>query len=117
MLLVALGIVVAQVLIAAMQGPLPSFMHELFPLQVRYSGVSLGYQLGSMIGGGFTPITATALYSEFGSYVPVALLVVVAAVLTGASILVLTENRAASDDPTSTTGGAVEPETGTVAAG
>ena len=95
--LVALGIVVAQVLVAALQGPLPAFMHELFPLQVRYSGVSLGYQLGSLIGGGFTPIIATALYAEFGSFVPVALLVLVAAVVTGVSIMILTENRAASD--------------------
>jgi len=93
----ALGIVVAQVLVAALQGPLPAFMHELFPLQVRYSGVSLGYQLGSLIGGGFTPIIATALYAEFGSFVPVALLVLVAAVVTGVSIMILTENRAASD--------------------
>jgi MFS transporter, MHS family, shikimate and dehydroshikimate transport protein len=98
--LVALGIVVAQVLVAALQGPLPAFMHELFPLHVRYSGVSLGYQLGSLIAGGFTPIVATALYAEFGSFVPVALLVVVAALLTGASILVLTENR--QDDPAPT---------------
>jgi hypothetical protein len=94
---VALGIVVAQVLVAALQGPLPAFMHELFPLQVRYSGVSLGYQLGSLIGGGFTPIIATALYAEFGSFVPVALLVLVAAVLTGVSVMILTENRAGSD--------------------
>jgi len=73
-------------------------MHELFFLHVRYSGVSLGYQLGSLVGGGFTPIVATALYAEFGSFVPVALLVLVAAVLTGVSIVVLTENRTGSDD-------------------
>lgn len=96
---VAAAIVVAQVLVAALQGPLPAFMHELFPLQVRYSGVSLGYQLGSLIGGGFTPIVATALYAEFGSLSPVASLVVVAAALTGVSILVLSENRDGSDDP------------------
>ena len=96
--LVAVAISVAQVLVAALQGPLPAFMHELFPLHVRYSGVSLGYQLGSLVGGGFTPIVATALYAEFGSFVPVALLVLVAAVLTGVSIVVLTENRTGSDD-------------------
>jgi hypothetical protein len=85
-------------------------MHELFPLQVRYSGVSLGYQLGTLIGGGFTPIIATALYAEFGSFVPVALLVLAAAVLTGVSIMVLTENRAGSDHPAPS----VEPELGHV---
>jgi hypothetical protein len=50
-----------------------------------------------MIGGGFTPIVATALCAEFGSFVPVALLVIVAAVVTWCSILVLTENRAGGD--------------------
>ncbi|WP_406724514.1 MFS transporter [Streptomyces sp. GD-15H] len=93
----ALGVAVAQVLVAALQGPLPAFMHELFPIHVRYSGVSLGYQVGSLIGGGFTPILATALYAEFRTFVPIALLVVLAAVLTGSSILVLTENRSAAD--------------------
>ncbi len=112
--LAALGIVIAQVLVAALQGPLPAFMHELFPLQVRYSGVSLGYQLGSLIGGGFTPILATALYAEFGSFVPVALLVVVAAVLTGLSILVLTENRVDTDHPAASV--TTQPESGTVVA-
>jgi hypothetical protein len=33
---------------------------ELFPVEVRYSGASLGYQLGAVIGGGFAPIMATA---------------------------------------------------------
>jgi transposase InsO family protein len=63
-----------------------AFVHELFPLQVRYSGVSLGCQLGSLIGGGFTPILATALHPEFHSFLPVALLVIGGAVITGASI-------------------------------
>jgi MHS family shikimate/dehydroshikimate transporter-like MFS transporter len=114
--LVALGVVVAQVLVAALQGPLPAFMHELFPLQVRYSGVSLGYQLGSLVGGGFTPILATALYAEFRSFLPVALLVIVAAVITGASILVLTENRDASDVPPVPGEPVKEPEPGSVVA-
>jgi len=94
---VAVGVVVAQVLVAALQGPLPAFMHELFPVRVRYSGVSLGYQVGSLVGGGFTPILATALYAEFRSSVPIVLLVVLAAVLTASSILVLTENRGRAD--------------------
>jgi hypothetical protein len=55
-----------------------------------------------LIGGGFTPIVATALYAQFDSFVPVALLVLVAAALTGASILVLTENRSGEDGTTST---------------
>jgi hypothetical protein len=40
---------------------------------VRYSGASLGYQIGSVVGGGFAPIIATALFAEFQSTLPIAL--------------------------------------------
>ena len=34
---------------------------ELFPVQLRYSGISFGYQGAGVIGGGLAPIIATAL--------------------------------------------------------
>lgn len=93
LVLIVLAVAIAQVLVAALQGPLPAFLHELFPLHVRYSGVSVGYQFGSMLGGGFTPILATYLYAKFDSFVPVPLLVVLASVITTLCITVLAENR------------------------
>jgi MFS family permease len=42
-------------------GPYGAFVGELFPTSVRYSGTSIGYQLASTLGAGFTPLIATAL--------------------------------------------------------
>jgi MFS family permease len=52
---------------ALMYGPQAAMFAELFDQRIRYSGASLGYQLGSILGGGFAPIIATALYSQFAS--------------------------------------------------
>ncbi|GAA1701403.1 MFS transporter [Streptomyces yatensis] len=45
----------------AVFGPLAAFYAELFPARVRYSGVSIGYQAGSVVLGGFTPMLATSV--------------------------------------------------------
>jgi len=52
---------------ALMYGPQAALFAELFDQRIRYSGASLGYQIGSILGGGLAPIIATALYSEFES--------------------------------------------------
>ena len=52
---------------AMMYGPQAALFAELFDQRIRYSGASLGYQLGSILGGGFAPIIATGLYAEFAS--------------------------------------------------
>jgi MHS family shikimate/dehydroshikimate transporter-like MFS transporter len=47
-------------------GPYGAFVGELFPTSVRYSGTSIGYQLASTLGAGFTPMIATALVMAGG---------------------------------------------------
>ena len=42
------------------------FMSELFETSVRYSGASMGFQIGAALSGGFTPLIATALLSGTG---------------------------------------------------
>lgn len=64
---VCIAIAVGLALISLMYGPQAALFAELFPPEVRYSGASLGYQIGSVFGGGFAPIIATALYEEFRS--------------------------------------------------
>ncbi|MEV8610781.1 MFS transporter [Amycolatopsis sp. NPDC051373] len=59
--LVGLGLVVGQVFFAMTYGPAPALFAELFGERVRYTGISLGYQIGSVLGGAFAPIIATAL--------------------------------------------------------
>jgi MFS transporter, MHS family, shikimate and dehydroshikimate transport protein len=44
-----------------MYGPQAAFYAEMFGTRVRYSGASLGYQLASVLSGGFAPLIAAAL--------------------------------------------------------
>ena len=50
----------------AMFATQPAFFSELFGTNVRYSGVSLGYQLSAAFAGGLAPFIATALLAWAG---------------------------------------------------
>ncbi|GAA5166268.1 MULTISPECIES: MFS transporter [Amycolatopsis] len=51
----------------AQYAPLPAVMSDLFPTNVRYTGSSLGYQIGGIVGGSFAPIIATGILAGSGS--------------------------------------------------
>jgi len=55
-----------------MYGPQAALFAELFSTEVRYSGATLGYQIGVLLGGGFTPMIATALFASSGTSLSVA---------------------------------------------
>jgi MFS transporter, MHS family, shikimate and dehydroshikimate transport protein len=82
--LVLIGCVVTISLVhAAVFAPLAAWFAEMFGTGVRYSGVSVGFQLGALVAGAPTPFLATALLAgSGGDPTPVALLVVVAGVVT-----------------------------------
>jgi MFS transporter, MHS family, proline/betaine transporter len=48
-------------------GPAPTAVSELFPVRVRSTGVSIGYNLAVMIFGGFAPFIVTWLAGSTGS--------------------------------------------------
>jgi MFS transporter, MHS family, shikimate and dehydroshikimate transport protein len=65
----------------AVYAPTAALYSEMFPAHVRYSGASIGYQLGGAIAG-FVPLIATALVGAAGgSYWPIAALVSVSALI------------------------------------
>ena len=43
-----------------------TFLSELFPTATRYTGASLGFQIGAALSGGFTPIIAASLFRATG---------------------------------------------------
>ncbi|MCU1598191.1 MAG: hypothetical protein QOE85_268 [Actinomycetota bacterium] len=47
-------------------GPQAAWFAEQFPLHVRYSGVSFGYQVGTILSGGLTPFIAAGLLALGG---------------------------------------------------
>ena len=90
---IVLALVVGLVLHGAMYGPQAAFITELFPTRIRYSGVSIAYQLTSIVAGSLAPIIALWLYREYGSATPVAIYVAVACVISGVSALLARETR------------------------
>jgi metabolite-proton symporter len=91
--LIVLALVVGLVLHGAMYGPQAAFITELFPTRIRYSGVSLAYQLTSIVAGSLAPIIALALYQHYGSALPVAIYVGAACAISGLSALAARETK------------------------
>ncbi|WAC65789.1 MFS transporter [Agrococcus sp. SL85] len=81
---------------ALMYAGQPAIMAELFPTRMRYSGVSLGYQVTSIVAGSLAPIIATALLGQFGSSVPVAIYLVICCAITLIAVLALKETKGIS---------------------
>jgi MFS family permease len=77
-LLLAVAVTVGFGVIWSMYGAvLGTFFAESYSADVRYTGVSLGYQIGAALVGGPAPLIATALLAGFNqSYLPVGLFVI-----------------------------------------
>ena len=81
---------------AMMYAGQPSIMAEMFPTRMRYSGVSLGYQVTSIVAGSLAPIIASILLRSSGSSVPVAVYLLVACAVTVVAVLALKETKGIS---------------------
>ncbi|GAB2815811.1 MFS transporter [Streptomyces daliensis] len=65
--LIALALGGALFCMGVVYGPMGAYLPELFSTRVRYSGASLAYNLGGVLGGAVAPLVATRLQSSFGS--------------------------------------------------
>ncbi|NWK77670.1 MFS transporter [Aquitalea sp. LB_tupeE] len=74
LLLMTLGIAMAVVTLSGLYAVIAGYMAEAFPVRLRYSGISLAYQLICAVAGGTTPLIGTWLASRFaGQWWPLAL--------------------------------------------
>jgi MFS family permease len=94
--LIVVAITIGLCFHALMYAGQPAIMAEMFPTRMRYSGVSLGYQVTSIVAGSLAPIIASALLQRFDSWLPVALYIVLACAVTAVTVLTLKETRGAS---------------------
>ncbi len=94
--LIVLGLGVAQIIISMMYGPQAAMLAELFATEVRYSGASLGYQLGAIVGGGAAPIVATAILASTGETIGISIYIALASLVTWVSIFLLKETNTRS---------------------
>lgn len=81
---------------AAMYGPQAAFLAEMFPTRIRYSAVSLSYQLTSIVAGSLAPIIAIAILQATGSAVGVSMYVAAAGAISFVSALLARETRGKS---------------------
>jgi MFS family permease len=98
--LVAIAIVLSLVPHDIMYGPQAALIAESFPGRLRYSGASLGYQLSSLIAGGPAPLIASSLVSRYRSATPIAVFVLLCAIISLVATAMLKDNtnKDISDD-------------------
>ena len=92
-LLIMSAVSIGLVIHAVMYAPQPAIMAEMFPTRMRYSGVSLGYQVTAIVGGSLAPIIAVKLLEVYHSPVPIALYLAAAAVVTLVAALFTRETK------------------------
>ena len=88
-----LAIAVALTLMNMMYGPQAALFAELFSVEVRYSGASLGYQLGAILGGGFAPMIATALLANYHTSLAISGYMAVLCFISLVSVFLLAETH------------------------
>ena len=88
--LIVLAITMGLIFVGMMYGPQAAFFTELFSTEVRYSGATLGYQFGAILGGAFAPTIAALLWNNYGIFW-VSVYIAFASFLTLLSVMALTE--------------------------
>lgn len=96
--LITLSVGVMLLAQSLMAGPQAALIAELFPANVRYSGASVSYQIGSILGGGFVPLIAVSLYAAFGSSTPISVYLLVLGVISLLGIIALRPGRYSAPD-------------------
>ena len=94
--IIVLAICLGLVIHSFMYAPQPAIMSEMFPTRMRYSGVSFGYQVTSIIAGSLAPIIATDILSKTGSWVGVAVYLAAAAAITLVAVFSMRETKGIS---------------------
>jgi MFS family permease len=84
-----LAVALSFIPVMTMYGPQAALIAEAFTPRLRYSGASLGYQLASIIAGGPAPFISTWLFASYHSTIPIGIYVVICAMISIVSTLLL----------------------------
>ncbi len=90
---ISAALTVSGVFNCLMYGPLAAMFAELFDTRVRYSAMSLAYQISAIVGGGFAPIIATVLFARYHTNMWMAAYMAAVCALSLACVSKLTETR------------------------
>ena len=80
-ILICVAITMGLLFLGMQYGPQAAYFTELFSTEVRYSGASLGYQIGAIVGGALAPTIAVLLWNNFGIFY-VSVYILIAALMT-----------------------------------
>lgn len=73
---------------------LGTMFSEIFDAKVRYTGITLGYQIGAALAGGTAPLVATTLLLEFNnSWIPIALYIMLTAIISLISVWAIRDSK------------------------
>ncbi|GAA5043984.1 MFS transporter [Nocardia callitridis] len=95
-LVILSAIIIGLLFHALMYSGQPAIMAEMFPTRMRYSGVSLGYQVTSIVAGSLAPIIAVRLLDAYDSAVPIAVYLAITCAITAVAVLVAKETVGAT---------------------
>ncbi len=94
--LILCAITVGLIIHAVMYAPQTALLSEMFPTHMRYIGVSLGAQVTAIFAGSLAPVIATMLLRTFDSWVPIAIYVAVAGLISIVAVLFMRETKGTS---------------------
>ncbi|MUM19087.1 MHS family MFS transporter [Mycobacterium sp. CBMA271] len=94
--IILVAIVIGLLVHSLMFAGQPAIMAEMFPTRMRYSGVSVGYQVTSIFAGSLAPVIGAALLSRYHSWVPVAIYLAAVAPITLIAVWALPETKGSS---------------------
>ncbi|MBB6121745.1 MFS transporter [Nocardiopsis algeriensis] len=87
------GVFVFTLTLGFSYGPQSALYAEMFPAEVRYSGVSIGYALGAILGGAFAPMIAELLLTETGASWSIGAYIVVASAVSFLGVSLVKEPK------------------------
>ena len=91
--LITMAFSVGMLAFAVLYGPMGAYLPELFGTRLRYSGASVSYNLGGVLGGAFAPILASYLLIVAGGSWAISLYIALMALLSFACISFLSETH------------------------
>jgi MFS family permease len=97
LVLVFLFLSLSLLLMGFVYGPLGAWLPGLFPARVRYTGASVAFNVGGILGGALSPVIAQALSQEGGLW-PVGIYLSGAALVSLLALLSLPSSRHAVGD-------------------
>ncbi|MGO3362359.1 MAG: MFS transporter [Corynebacterium sp.] len=97
LLWLVLAVVVLTVGLAPSYAPQSALYAEMFPAKVRYSGTSIGYALGSILGGAFAPMIAQLLLDNTGNSWTIGVYLAAMAVISGVAVWLVPKSVEKSD--------------------